>query len=140
MKYNKIQIGGYMKKINFLFTLIVISNIVLFGCIRKPQTQVTQLEPSQSTSETQQQEGEKAPYEIKGDTILVNNQYCAVSHSKMGKEDLGKWTNTVEYKGDNPQFKDKKLVFNQCCDGCLQRFPQMWGAEQEQIMKFHGLE
>ncbi|MBI2608425.1 MAG: hypothetical protein HYW47_02370 [Deltaproteobacteria bacterium] len=121
------------------FILIIFLNIAVFGCTQKNKTETTAL-PSQLTTQTESQEGEKAPYEIKGETVSVNNQYCAVSHSKMEKEDLGKWTNTVEYKGDNPQFKGKKLVFNQCCGGCIQRFPQMWSDEQDQIMQFHGLE
>jgi hypothetical protein len=84
--------------------------------------------------------GEKAPYVIQGDTVNVNNQYCAATHSLMDKKGLGEWTNTVEYKGTNPKFKGKKLVFNQCCGMCIQRFPGMWEKEQEKIMKFHGLE
>ena len=83
--------------------------------------------------------GEKAPFQVVDDTVHVNNSHCAVSHSQMKGEDLGKWTNTVEYQGANEKFKGKKLVFNQCCEMCLKQFPEMWEESADEILKYHGL-
>jgi len=121
-----------MKKISILALLFVVVFIV-GACTKKKPVQTARVTEKVSV-------GEKSPFEIKGDIVQVNNQYCAASHSWMKKEDLGKWTNTVEYKGSNPKFKGKKLVFNQCCGMCLERFPPMWEKDQDGIMKFHGLE
>lgn len=86
--------------------------------------------------------GETAQYEIKGDTVLVNNHICAYSKSPMAKETLGTYTSKVVYKGNNPkfaQFKNKTLVFNQCCTMCLDKFPDEWKKNPEAIMTYHGL-
>ena len=86
--------------------------------------------------------GETAHYEIKGDTVMVNNHICAYSKSPMAKETLGTYTSKVVYKGNNPKFtkfKDKTLVFNQCCTMCLDKFPGEWKKNPEEIMTYHGL-
>jgi hypothetical protein len=87
-------------------------------------------------------QGEKAPFEIKGDTVKVNNSICASSGSPMDKSTLGDFTNNVTYEGNDPKFakyKGKTLVFNQCCGGCIAKFPGQWKENPEKIMAFHGL-
>lgn len=86
--------------------------------------------------------GETARYEIKGDTVIVNNHICAFSRSPMAKETLGTYTSKVVYKGNDPRFakfKNKTLVFNQCCTMCLDKFPGEWKKNPEEIMTYHGL-
>lgn len=83
--------------------------------------------------------GEEAPYEIKGGVVYVNNAICAVSHSKIAREDRGKYTNRVTYNGPAKKFSGKTLVFNQCCPACVERFAQFWKKYQQQIMDYHGL-
>lgn len=87
--------------------------------------------------------GEISKYKIIGDTIYVNNHICASSHSPMEKEALGIFTSKVKYNGTDPlfkKFKGKTLVFNQCCEGCIQAFPKQWADGAEEILAFHGLD
>lgn len=83
--------------------------------------------------------GEKAPFEIKGDTVYVNNRICAYSGTWMREDTLGNFISKVEYDGPDPRFKGKTLIFNQCCGGCIGAFPAKWKAERDKIMHFHGL-
>lgn len=86
--------------------------------------------------------GETAHYEIKGGTVMVNNHICAYSKTPMAKETLGTYISKVVYKGNDPKFakfKDKTLVFNQCCTMCLDKFPEEWKKNPEAIMTYHGL-
>lgn len=83
--------------------------------------------------------GEWAPFEIRGDIVQVNNSICAQSGSQMAPETLGKFTSRVVYDGPDERFRGKTLVFNQCCHGCVLKFPAKWAAERDRIMRFHGL-
>lgn len=83
--------------------------------------------------------GEKAPYEIKGDKVLVNNELCAVSRTPMRKTQLGQFTGEVKYDGPIEKFQGKTFVFNYCCAMCQNSFPEKWAAEKDEIMKYHGL-
>jgi len=75
---------------------------------------------------------QKHAYHVQGDTVHVNNEYCAVSGTKLKKEDMGRWTSTVIYQG-------KKLVFNQCCEMCIGQFPSLWENHTDEILQKHGL-
>lgn len=83
--------------------------------------------------------GEKAPYEIKGDKVHVNNELCAVSRTPMRKSQLGQYTGEVKYDGPDPKFKGKTFVFNYCCAMCQASFPEKWAAGKDEIMRYHGL-
>ncbi len=127
-----------MPKLNTIFSLILLMLILATACTKKSNEQNFSNINQGIVTDTVSI-GEKAPYKIKGDTVIVNNQICAVSGSSMKKEDLEKWTNIVIYNGNNKKFNGKKLVFNQCCEGCVQKFPPMWQEKSEEIVKFHGL-
>ncbi len=83
--------------------------------------------------------GEKAPYRIEGDVVYVNNRLCAVSHSPLNPHKLSQFVSRVKYDGPAKDFRGKTLVFNQCCDMCIGKFPSMWTQERDTIMRFHGL-
>lgn len=85
-------------------------------------------------------EGERAPFEVQGDVVKVNNRLCAVSHSPMAENTLGQFVSRVKYEGSNPKFAGKSLEFNQCCGMCIEKFPSMWAQNRDVIMKFHGLD
>lgn len=85
-------------------------------------------------------EGERAPFEVQGDVVKVNNRLCAVSHSPMAENTLGQFVSRVKYDGSNPKFAGKSLEFNQCCGMCIEKFPSMWAQNRDGIMKFHGLD
>ena len=85
-------------------------------------------------------QGERAPFEIVGDVVHVNNTLCGVSRTPMGPETLGKFVSRVDYSGDDPRFKGKSLEFNQCCAMCLEKFPQLYAQDPAAVMAFHGLE
>lgn len=128
---------------NYLFALFIMFSFA--GCTKNDQKKMNNssaLINQQSAMQMKQREleGEKASFVIKDDTVQVNNRYCAFSRTKMSEKDLGKWTNTVEYTGPNKKFNGKKLVFNQCCGGCVSKFPTMWQADAEEVLRYHGLQ
>ncbi|NOY27231.1 MAG: hypothetical protein GXP62_15285 [Oligoflexia bacterium] len=92
------------------------------------------------TSTAKSADGEVAQYEIVGDTVYVHNHLCAVSHSPLADDKLDKFVSTVTYQGDDPRFKGKQMVFNQCCNMCIKRFPAMWAEDPNSILAFHGLQ
>ncbi len=83
--------------------------------------------------------GEHAPYVIDDEMVYVNNQLCAVSHSALLKHEVGKYSSRVEYDGDYPLFKGKTLIFNQCCEKCVNAFPEKWKRERDHVLRYHGL-
>lgn len=83
--------------------------------------------------------GEVADYRVDGETVYVGNRLCAVSRSPLDPSTLGQFTSTVTYEGSDPRFVGKELVFNQCCEMCIERFPAMWAQDAEAILRFHGL-
>jgi len=127
----------FLLKNNFfgVSILVLVMSFSLFSACTKKKIQEENNVPTQELLV-----GEMSPYLIEGDTVFVNNQYCASSRTLMAKENLGKWISTVEYTGENPKFKGKKLIFNQCCSGCMQAFPTQWQDNSKGILHFHGLE
>lgn len=83
--------------------------------------------------------GERAPWRIDGDRVLVNNRVCAVSRTPMPEAGLGTYVSEVAYEGPIQVFRGKRMVFNQCCGMCVESFPTLWAAKRDEIMKFHGL-
>lgn len=83
--------------------------------------------------------GERAAWTEVDGIIHVNNRLCAVSHSPLAPDQLGTFTSTVAYHGSDTRFSGRKLVFNQCCAMCRERFVSNWEADAEQILRFHGL-
>lgn len=83
--------------------------------------------------------GEKAPFQIQGDVVKVNNRLCAVSHSLMAENTLGQFVSRVKYDGPDARFQGKTLEFNQCCGMCIEKFPSLWAQNREGILAFHGL-
>lgn len=92
------------------------------------------------TSTVKSPDGEVAQYEIIGDTVYVHNRLCAVSHSPLAEDKLGKFVSKVAYQGDDPRFKGKQMVFNQCCKMCIKSFPTMWAEDPDSVLAFHGLQ
>lgn len=84
-------------------------------------------------------EGEVAPYVIDGETVYVNNGLCAVSHSRLDPQNLNEFTSRVRYDGPLEAFRGKTLVFNQCCEMCIKKFPDMWEENSDKILKYHGV-
>lgn len=95
--------------------------------------------PSATTAPADESLGETARYVVDGDTVLVNNELCGVSRTRMGPETLGKFVSRVTYSGPNEEFRGKTLLFNQCCAMCLDRFPKRWADDPDEILAFHGL-
>lgn len=85
------------------------------------------------------QKGEKAPFEIQGDVVKVNNRLCAVSHSVMAENTLGQFVSRVKYDGPDARFSGKTFEFNQCCGMCIEKFPSLWAQNRDGILAFHGL-
>lgn len=83
--------------------------------------------------------GEQAPYRVEGDTVFVNNRICAVSHSPLDPHNLDRFVSRVKYNGPIAKFKGKTLLFNQCCEMCIQNFPSLWKSERDAVLRFHGL-
>lgn len=83
--------------------------------------------------------GEKADYVVDGETVYINNRLCAVSHSRLDPQNLDEYTSRVRYDGPFEAFKGKTLVFNQCCDMCIKKFPNMWRESRDEILKYHGI-
>lgn len=83
--------------------------------------------------------GEQARFRVEGDVVHVNNELCAVSRGHMGADTLGQFVSEVHYEGDDRRFAGKTLRFNQCCGGCVARFPKMWAERSDEILAFHGL-
>lgn len=90
-------------------------------------------------AEAAEEVGEQARWTVEGDTVHVNNHLCAVSHSPLDVKKLDKFQSRVAYTGDDPRFKGKEMVFNQCCAMCIQSFPGQWEDGSEAVLKFHGL-
>jgi hypothetical protein len=84
--------------------------------------------------------GEKAPFVVEGDVVHVNNHLCGVSRSAMGPETLGRFVSRVVYQGADPRFQGKTFEFNQCCGGCLAKFPELWAQHADEILAFHGVD
>lgn len=101
--------------------------------------------PVEATSRTPIEEqapvtrGETAAYTVEGDVVRVNNTRCAVSRSPLDPVKLDAFTSTVAYEGADPRFRGKKMVFNQCCAMCNERFPALWAADPDGILRYHGL-
>lgn len=83
--------------------------------------------------------GETAHWTVEGAEVHVNNRLCAVSHSPLDAAKLGAYPSRVAYEGNDPRFVGKTLVFNQCCEMCVERFPKMWAKDPDAILRFHGL-
>lgn len=83
--------------------------------------------------------GETAPFQIEGDVVHVNNSLCAASRSPMAPEALGQFVSRVEYVGQDPRFQGRTFEFNQCCGGCVARFPSLWAENADEILAFHGV-
>lgn len=82
---------------------------------------------------------ERAPVAVDGNVVHVNNTICAVSRSEMAPEALGQFVSRVEYTGDDPRFRGRVFEFNQCCGGCVERFPSMWAERADEILAYHGV-
>lgn len=98
-----------------------------------------EMSPPITVADAPMRQGERAPYHIDGDRVLVNNRICAVSRTPMPVDSLGTYVSEVEYDGPIEQFRGKRLVFNQCCEMCVKSFPAQWASGRDEIMKFHGL-
>jgi len=96
---------------------------------------MTQPSPTRRTAP-----GEQARFRVEGHVVHVNNELCAVSRGHMGADTLGQFVSEVRYEGGDSRFAGKTLRFNQCCGGCVARFPKMWAERADEIMAFHGLE
>jgi hypothetical protein len=110
-----------MKKYLIIITLLVSSTMML-SCTKSKNTASTSSQLATSS-----------------DTITVNNQTCAMTGSPLRTEDMGKWTSTVEYNGQNRKHAGKKFVFNQCCAMCKKNFHKKWQNHQDDILKEHGV-
>lgn len=84
--------------------------------------------------------GERAPVVVEGDVVHVNNRLCGVSRSPMGEATLGQFVSRVQYTGSDPRYRGRTFTFNQCCGGCLQKFPELWAERADEILAFHGVE
>ncbi len=84
--------------------------------------------------------GEQARFEVDGDTVRVNNTLCASSRSAMDPSTLGQFVSRVQYAGNDPRFQGRTFEFNQCCGGCIARFPQQWAQNADAILAFHGVD
>ncbi|HLB59423.1 MAG TPA: hypothetical protein VJL87_05005 [Bdellovibrionota bacterium] len=128
----------------FLSLLIVpFFCLSMIGCTkhREPSTPAQPQATNNASSQTDDV-GEQSEFKISGDKVEVNNHICASSKSPMEQEGLGRFTSEVVYQGSDPRFakfKGKKLIFNQCCEGCVAKFPEQWAENPEVIMAFHGL-
>jgi hypothetical protein len=83
--------------------------------------------------------GETAHWTVEGGEVHVNNRLCAVSHSPLDPAKLDAYVSRVAYAGEDLRFAGKTLVFNQCCEMCVERFPKMWREDPDGILRFHGL-
>lgn len=120
--------------IRLVFAVLLVTGAA--GCSR----QAPPPPPPPQAAQAQPQEGEKAPYRIEGDVVKVNNRLCAVSHSPMAENTLGQFVSRVKYDGPDQRFAGKTLEFNQCCGMCIEKFPSLWAANRDGVMKFHGLQ
>lgn len=84
--------------------------------------------------------GERASPTVQGDMVSVNNTYCGVSRGKLAPDVIGQFVSRVEYRGSDPRFQGKTFEFNQCCNMCIERFPQMWAQNPDAILAWHGVE
>jgi hypothetical protein len=84
-------------------------------------------------------DGEVARWVADGDVVHVNNGLCAVCRSPMADNALGRFVSRVGYTGADPRFVGKTFEFNQCCAGCVDRFPEMWHERTDEILAFHGV-
>lgn len=117
------------------------------GCAPNATEAPARIEPEQSGGRAPQlaprapdaRAAEMAPFAVEGDVVRVNNSICAVSRSAMAPETLGQFVSRVEYRGGDPRFRGKVFEFNQCCGGCVQRFPQMWAERADEILAYHGV-
>ena len=82
---------------------------------------------------------ERAPFEVDGDLVRVNNTLCATSRSPMAPDALGQFVSRVAYVGQNPAFQGRTFEFNQCCGGCVARFPTLWAENADEILAYHGV-
>lgn len=82
---------------------------------------------------------EQSPFVIEGDVVRVNNSICAVSRSQMAPETLGQFVSRVTYDGSNAKFRGKTFEFNQCCGGCVEKFPTQWAKDPDAILAYHGV-
>jgi len=129
-----------MKKLK-LMMILGFATVLIVACQKQevpPQAQQEATLTEGSVDETEVKE--QAPYELKGNTVQVNNAYCAVSHSYIKPEDRGTWKSTVVYEGQNQKFQGKTFVFNQCCAMCIKQFDALWKEDPDKYLSAHGIE
>ena len=101
---------------------------------------VPAIPPSETSApEESAARGETAHWTVEGAEVHVNNRLCAVSHSPLDPAKLDAYVSHVAYTGDDRRFAGKTLVFNQCCEMCIERFPKMWAKDPDAVLRFHGL-
>ncbi len=110
---------------------------LMLGCAENARSEPAS--PAVSASTSPAQRGETAAWTVEGTVVHVNNHLCAVSHSPLDPQKLDAFASTVAYSGPDPRFAGKTLVFNQCCEMCIERFPAMWMKDPDAILRFHGL-
>ncbi|HKY64007.1 MAG TPA: hypothetical protein VJR29_11355 [bacterium] len=128
-------------------SLILFGIITLTGACRPHHS--TPVGPPEASTTTQSEveslmpanaaRGEKAVPTIEGNLIKANNKLCAVSRTPMNEKILGAFKGQVNYEGGNPKYKGKTFEFNYCCGMCQAKFPDMFKADPDGILKFHGL-
>jgi len=121
----------------------LVAATLLAGCAAgAPRDQPAQLDPPSDlaapTGDTPPAV-ERSPVTVEGDVVHVNNSICAVSRSQMAPETLGQFVSRVEYQGEDPRFRGRVFEFNQCCGGCVERFPSMWAERADEILAYHGV-
>ena len=57
----------------------------------------------------------------------------------MAPESLGQFVSRAEYTGEDPRFQGRTFEFNQCCGGCVARFPARWAESADEILAYHGV-
>ena len=121
--------------------------ILLVGCGSTSQpspastsTPVTEVPPAAAPAAfVALKAGEPAAWTEEAGVIRVNNRLCAVSHSPLDPAKLSAYTSTVDYTGTDPRVQGKRMVFNQCCEMCIEKFPAMWASDPDAVLQFHGL-
>lgn len=109
--------------------------LALAACTSPEPTTTSSAPPS----DTRPRSAELAPAKLASGIVKVNNEICAVSRSRMAPDTLGRHVSRVPYRGADPRFQGTVFEFNQCCGGCVEKFPSMFAARPDEILAYHGV-